>query len=50
MDYRVWGAMLEAYRNLKTKPNKRQTQGSALGYLGQLATRTDLGKVVKDSN
>jgi len=42
MDYHVWGAMLEPYYKLKTKlKNKRQTQGSASGYLGQPATGTD---------
>jgi len=34
------GAMLEACRKLKAE-NKRRTQGSASGYLGQPATGTD---------
>ena len=42
MGYHVWGAMLEAYRKLKTiAENNRRTQRSASGYLGQPATGTD---------
>jgi len=42
MDYHVWDAMLEAHHKLKNKAeNKRQTQESASGYLGQPATKTD---------
>jgi len=41
VNYHVWGAILEAFRKLKSKPKTRRTQGSAPGYLGQPATGTD---------
>jgi len=42
MDYHMWGAMLEAYCKLITKPkSNRWRQRSTSGYLGQTAIRTD---------
>jgi len=42
MNYRVWGAMLEVYCKLKTKPKIiAKVKKSASGYLGQPATGTD---------
>jgi len=42
MDYQVWGAMLEAYSKLKTKPKtSAELKDSFSGYLGQPATWTN---------
>jgi len=48
MDYHVWGAMLEAYRKLKTKPKTIAELKQALQVIWGNLPQRPIDKVVKD--
>jgi len=48
MDYRVWGAMFEAYRKLKTKPKTIAELKEALQVIWSNLPQGPIDKTVKD--
>jgi len=48
MDYHVWGAMLEAYRKLKTKPKTSAELKEALQIIWGNLPQEPIDKAVKD--
>ena len=48
MDYHVWGAMLEAYRKLKTKPKTIAELKQALQVIRGNLPQGQIDNVVKD--
>jgi len=48
MDYRVWGAMLKAYRKLKTKPKTTAEVKEALQVIFGNPPQGPIDKTVKD--
>jgi len=48
MDYFVWGAMLEAYRKLETKPKTRAELKEALQVIWCNLPQGSIDKAVKD--
>ena len=48
MDYHVWGAMLEAYRRLKTKPKTNAKLKEALQVIWGNLPQGQIHKAVKD--
>jgi len=48
MDYLVWGAMLEAYRKLETKPKTRAELKEALQVIWGNLPQGPIDKAVKD--
>jgi len=48
MDYRVWGAMLEAYRKLKTKPKTCAEINKAFKVIWDNLPQGPIDKAVKD--
>jgi len=48
MDYHVWGAMLEAYRKLKTKPKTSAELKEALQVMWGNLPQGPIDKAVKD--
>jgi len=48
MDYHVWGAMLEAYRNLKSKPKTSTELKKVLQVIWDNLPQGQINKAVKD--
>jgi len=48
VDYRVWGAMLEAYRKLKTKPKTIAKLEESLQVIWGNLPQKPIDKTVKD--
>jgi len=48
MDYRIWGAMLEAYRKLKTKPKTSAELKEAFQVIWDNLQQGPIDKAVKD--
>jgi len=48
VNYRVWGAMLEAYRKLKTKPKTSVELKEALQVIWGNLSQGPIDKTVKD--